>query len=219
MTIRQMTPDDQALLLRLTDIALQWAAGRITFEEVTQRIGKPPDQSDEFDLIRYEYYVNRVMTFEFVYDKLKLVDGKPSLAFFGLEVGSDVHANIPYECFDKLGLHRLVRGETIDGVRRERMDFFVPSGALDITGFYGTDYVSFGYRLPLPPDSLFDVYAGCSYYVEWIDANDAPTLGNIRKAENLRDLGVSRHYLTPQELEQRRQAAQAASDSIQRGPR
>ncbi|NML30656.1 hypothetical protein [Paraburkholderia antibiotica] len=205
---KQMTPDDQALLLRLTDIALQWAAGRITFEEVTQRLGKPPYHSEQVDIIKYGYFVKGVMSALFFYDKLKLVDGKPRIDFFQLEVDSDLRTNIPYECFDNLGLHRLVRGETIDGVRREGMDFFVPSGALDITGFYGKNYVSFGYRLALPPDSLFDVYLGASYDVEWIDANEAPVLGNIRKAENLRDLGVSRHYLTPRELEQRRQATQ-----------
>jgi len=59
----------------------------------------------------------------------------------------------------------------------------------------------------MPHDSLFDVAAGSSYLVEWIDDDDAPVLSNIRKAENLRTLGVGRYYLDAEELEQRYQAA------------
>jgi hypothetical protein len=149
------------------------------------------------------YYVSDAMRYEFAH---QLFEGNPRIYNFELDLNSDVRVNIPYQWFDSLGLPRLVRDESIDGIRREEADFFVPVGALDITGWYGLNYVSFGYRMPLPPDSLFDVILGTSYNAEWIDANDEKVLGNIRKAENLRGLGVSRRYLTPRELEQRREA-------------
>ncbi|NIF80397.1 hypothetical protein F3J20_23860 [Paraburkholderia sp. Cy-641] len=208
MTNRQMTSDQQAQLLRFTEVGLKWAAGQITFDDVIQRLGKPQYQSEQIDLIKYAYYQNGVMSMHFVYDKLKLVDGKPRIAFVEIEVSNDVRTNIPYEHFESLGLHRLVRGETIDGIRRETRHFFSPTGALEIPQFHGKNYVTFGYRLPMPRDSLFDVTAGFSYDVKWIDDSGPPALHNIRKAENLRGLGISRHYLTPKELEQRRQATQ-----------
>jgi hypothetical protein len=209
MTIRQMTPDQQALFLHFFETGLKWVAGHITFDDVVQRVGKPKNQSEQFDRIRYGYYLEDIMTIHFMYNKPKLVDGKPRIAYVKLKVGDYIRTSIPYERFDNmgLGLHRLVRGELIDGVRREHRDFFAPTGALEPSGFHGKNFVTFGYRLPMPHDSLFDVAAGSSYIVEWIDDDDAPVLSNIRKAENLRTLGVGRYYLDAEELEQRYQAA------------
>ena len=126
MTTRPMTPDQQALFLHFFETGLKWVAGHITFDDVIQRVGKPQDRWEELSRIRYTYFLEDVMTVDFAYDKLKLVDGKPRIAYVKLEVGDYIRTSIPYERFDNpgLGLHRLVRGELIDGVRREDRDFF-----------------------------------------------------------------------------------------------
>ena len=205
-TDKQMTSEQQAQLLQFTKVGLQWVAGQISFDDVIKRLGKPQYQSEQADLIKYAYYPEDVMSVYFLFDKLHPVDGKPAINAFQVKVGDGVHTNIPYERFDSLGLQRLVRGESIDGVRVEQRDFFAPAGIADVSGFYPDNFFGFNFRLPLPPDSLFDVYAGFGYLGQWKDEHGIPDLSNVRQAVDLRNLGISRHYLTPEEQEQRRLA-------------
>jgi hypothetical protein len=204
---RQATPNQVAQLLRFAEIGLKWATGQITFDDITQRLGKPQYQSEQADLIKYVYYHEGVASISFVYNKLKLIDGKPGIDFFGLKVSGGVRTSIPYQRFESLGLHRLVRGESIDGVRIEEGTFFVPVGVADAARFYPENLFAFNYRSPMPPDSLFDVYASLGYLGEWKDESGGMAeLSRVEKAVDLRDIGISRHYLTPEELERRRLA-------------
>ncbi|NIF51632.1 hypothetical protein [Burkholderia sp. Ax-1724] len=201
---KPMSAREQEQLLRFTEIGLQWIAGQITFDDVTRHLGKPQYQSEQIDLVKYAYYQEGVMSIYFIYNKLKLVDGKPGIDSFSIKISDDIHTNIPYERFESLGLHRLVRGESIDGVRIEQGDFFVPVEVADASRFYPENFFGFNYRLPMPPDSLFDVYVGLGYLGEWRDQGGGEAkLSKVRKAVDLRNLGISRHYLTPEELEQR----------------
>jgi hypothetical protein len=205
-TVRQeMSSEQQAQLFRLTKIGLSWVAGQMSFEDITRSLGQPEYQNEQADLIKYAYYPKGMAVY-FVLDKLHLVDGKPSIDFFRIKVDDSVRTDIPYAELDSLGLHRVVRGELIDGLRTEPGDFFAPTGIADVSRFYPKNYVGFTYRMPLSPDSLFDVYAGFGYLGQWINENGTAVLSNFRNAIDLRDLGVSRHYLTPDELEQRRLA-------------
>jgi|GEM_PF-989182 len=204
MTEKQMTPGQQEQLLRFTEIGLQWIDGRIAFDDVTRALGTPKKfEAPGDNVIDYAYF-QQGMTIDFIYNKLKLVDGKPGIDSFSIKISDDIHTNIPYERFESLGLHRLVRGESIDGVRIEQGDFFVPVGVADASRFYPENFFGFNYRLPMPPDSLFDVYVGLGYLGEWRDQGGGEAkLSKVRKAVDLRNLGISRHYLTPEELEQR----------------
>lgn len=96
----------------------------------------------------------------------------------------------------------VVRGELLDGVRTEKKVFFSPSGKLSQVPD-DPDHVGFNFRLPMPDDSLFDVYASLDYLGEWKDDKGVPDLDNLRKAVNLRKLYIGRHYLSPKELDER----------------
>ncbi|MFT4067896.1 hypothetical protein [Paraburkholderia sp.] len=211
MMEKQMTLDQQAKLLDFTRIGLKWIAGQISFDDVTGLLGKPLHCYESNQAIDCTYYPDKVMWVTFSLDKLHPVNSKPSIRDFRIKVEDlayNVHTDIPLENFDHLGLYRIVHGETIDGVRTENSDFFLPNGIIDPSGFYPDNYVSFGYRLPLPPDSLFDVYASFYYLGEWAKPTKerGATLDNLRVVVDLRNVAISRHYLTPEELEQRRLA-------------
>ncbi|WP_085486557.1 hypothetical protein [Paraburkholderia susongensis] len=206
-----MTFEQQAQLLHFTRIGLKWIAGQMSFDDVTQILGQPLRRYESDQTIDYTYYHEKVMLVTFSLDKLHTIHGKPRISDFRVKVEDlvhNVHTDIPLESFDSLGLHRIAHGESIDGVRTENSDFFSPNGITDPSGFYPDNYVSFGYRLPLPPDSLFDVYASFYYLGEWArpTGESGANLNNLRVAVDLRNLVISRHYLTPEELEQRRQA-------------
>ncbi|WP_157651569.1 hypothetical protein [Burkholderia ubonensis] len=202
---RTMTEVQQAKLMQFVRVGLQWVAGKIPFDEVERTFGKPKKyEADGVRMVDYAYYVgDDVITVEFFYDKLSPINGKPRLDGFELKVKEGVNTNIPYETWDGLGLARAKRGALIDGVRADQGDFFDPTGLRDITGWDPKNYVTFSYRLPMPPDSPFDVGAGFGYLGEWISEQGGATLSNFRNAVNLRDLGVGRHYLTPDELHER----------------
>ncbi len=208
VTIQMMTAAQQAKLIQFVRIGLKWVAGQMPFEDVVRMFGLPKERApDGVGWIKYTYYPDNVMSVTFTYNKLHLIDDKPGIDTFGIHVGyslsQDVYTDIPYETWDSLGLSRLVRGEPIDGGRREKEDFFDPTGRRDVSGYYPENYVSFGYRLPMPSDSPFDVTAAFGYLGEWINRAGRPTLSNLRSAVNLRSLSIGRHYLTPEELKQR----------------
>lgn len=205
---RVMTEVQQAKLMQFVRVGLQWVAGQIPFDEVERTFGKPKKyEAEGVRMIDYAYYVDDdVISVKFSYDKLSPIDGKPGLDGFELKVKEGVNTNIPFDTWDGLGLVRAKRGALIDGVRKDQGDFFDPTGLRDITGWDPKNYVTFSYRLPMPPDSPFDVGAGFGYLGEWVSENGGATLSNFRNAVNLRDLGIGRHYLTPDELQQREQA-------------
>ncbi|WP_157379622.1 hypothetical protein [Burkholderia ubonensis] len=202
---KQMTAEQQAILMHFTEIGLKWVAGQMSFEEVTRRLGKPEFHSEQIDIIEYAYFPEKVMSISFIFNKLRSTLGKPSIDTFSIEVRDDVRTNIPYERFDRLGLHKVVRGESIDGVRTETADFFYPTGIAQVYGIRPKNSVTFSYRLPLNPDSKFDVYAGFGYLGEWVSESGEWTLNNFRNAVDLRSLTIGRRYLTPEELRQRQQ--------------
>ncbi|WP_143135516.1 hypothetical protein [Burkholderia ubonensis] len=206
--VRMMTEAQQVKLMQFVRVGLKWVAGQISFDEVVRTFGPPEKyEAEGVRMIEYAYYVDDdVISATFSYDKLHRIDGKPSLYGMSLKIRDDVYTSIPYETWDHLGLHRLMYGELIDGARTETGDFFDPTGRRDITGWDPKNYVTFSYRLPMPPDSLFDVGAGFGYLDEWINERGDATLSNFRNAVNLRDLGIGRHYLTPEELQQRQLA-------------
>jgi len=205
---RMMTEAQQAKLMQFVRVGLQWVAGQIQFDDVERTFGKPKKyEADGVRMIDYAYYVDDdVISVKFSYDKLSPIDGKPRLDGVELKVKEGVNTSIPYETWDSLGLVRAKRGALIDGVRTDQGDFFDATGLRDVTGWDPKNYVTFSYRLPMPPDSPFDVGAGFSYLGEWISEKGGSTFSNFGNAVNLRDLGIGRHYLTPAELRQREQA-------------
>ncbi|OMG71148.1 hypothetical protein [Burkholderia ubonensis] len=205
-TGKQMTADQQAILMRFTEIGLQWVAGNMPFDKIVQRLGKPARQSDQSDIVEYSYYPDEVMAVYFTFTKLHPAGEKARISTFTIKVEDGVHTDIPYEHFDQIGLHRVVPGETIDGVLREASDFFSPSGRIDITRTMPENYVMFTYRLPLPSDSPFFVYVLPGYLGEWVNNSGEPTFSNLRRAVDLRNLTISRDYLTPEGFRQRQQA-------------
>ncbi|WP_143751964.1 hypothetical protein [Burkholderia sp. SRS-W-2-2016] len=207
MQKKQMTAAQQVQLLHFTEIGLKWVAGQISFDDVMLRIGKPQYRSQQMDLSRYVYDYEDVMSLYFVYNKRGPVDETPHIDSFVLKVSNDVRTDMPYQSFEGLGLHRLVRGESIDGIRTERGEFFVPVGVADASRFYADNLFGFNYRFPMPPASTFDVYASLGYPGEWrAESAGTEELARVGKAVDLRKLGISRHYLTPNELDQRRLA-------------
>ncbi|MFA8329952.1 hypothetical protein ACEPUE_32080, partial [Burkholderia ubonensis] len=86
----QMTVEQQATLMRFTEIGLQWVAGKMRFDEVVQRLGKPEYQSEQFDIVKFAYYPGDVMAISFTFNKLHPVEGKPGIDTFGIRIKDDV---------------------------------------------------------------------------------------------------------------------------------
>ncbi|MBN3776282.1 hypothetical protein G3O06_01730 [Burkholderia sp. Ac-20345] len=204
---KPMTDEQQAALMHFAEIGLKWVSGEVSFDEVVKVFGKPDYQTEDSNSIQYAFYPEKVMSVRFTLDKLNLIDGRPRIGAFSIKVNDGIHTDVPYDRFEKLGLRRVERGESIDGVRAEQGDFFYPAGVADVNGTRPRNYATFSYRLPLSADSPFDVYAGFGYLGDWInEASRAWTLSNFRNAVDLRILNIARNYLTPAELQQREQA-------------
>jgi hypothetical protein len=199
---KQMTADQQANLIRFVKAGLKWVSGDISFDEVVKISGKPQFVDEQSNSIKYVYYEDG-MSIRFFLSKLVANGGRPRVESFKVKISDNISTNIPYEEWDGLGLHRIVRGEKIDGVRTEEGSFFAPTGIAEVETIHPKNYVTYGYRLPMPPDSLYDVNAGFSYLGEWINDKGSPVESNFRKPVDLRDIGISRYYLTPEELQQR----------------
>ncbi|WP_322048573.1 hypothetical protein [Paraburkholderia sp. J67] len=203
LTKKKMTPAQQTKLLNYVDIGLKWIKGDIAFDEVVKVFGDPEFHSDQLGKIEYSWFPEKIMTVSFIFDRGNLVDGKPGIDTFNIRMSDDVHTSIPYEHFDSLGMKRIVRGERMDSVRTEKSDFFRPDGVIEFSGGLPKNYVSFGWRLPMPEDSPYDIRAGFGYLGEWIDQKKEMDFSNLRNAVDLRDVTISRFYLLPNELQQR----------------
>jgi hypothetical protein len=185
-----MSPEQQVELLRVTGIGLDWAQGRISFDQVKEKLGAPARHVGGYT--NAYVYFSDVATVKFVFDDHHLIDGSPAVKAFHLLVDPYLKPHIPMEDYEaKLGLHRLVQGEKIDGVRVETRKFFNP-GYVQPDDF--PNRVILGYRLPLRPDSLFDVYVD----VEYKGKNDPPGYRSLNNPENLRSIDINRDYLTPE---------------------
>ncbi|MCA8277943.1 hypothetical protein LGN17_36330 [Burkholderia sp. AU30280] len=203
---KQMDASQQEQLLRIFGIGLQWATGEISFDEVTRSLGAPSRYDATAwdagaDKSEYSYFLDG-MTVDFIYDKARLVDGKPAVNELRIDVDEHVQTNIPKEVFEtRFSLHRRVVGESIDGVRTETSPYFLPSG---IVAADNPNRARFGYRQLLPPDSPYDVHVGMDYLGKF--ENDGPEFRSLKNSVNLRAIQINRVYLTPKELQQREQA-------------
>jgi|GEM_PF-1901875 len=195
-----MTGEEQTQVLMAMKTGLRWAAGEITFEDVQKILGKYQDGPYESGSdISYMYYPDNSVSIEFLFKK-RLIDKKLIPDYFELRVSGHCITHITTESYETyLGLHRLVYGELIDGVRKEPRTFFNP-GLGDFLG--DRNHVGLSYRLPLPDDSPFDVYADFDFE----GRNDPPDYASLKTADNLRSVTITRTYLTQKELEERRMA-------------
>jgi hypothetical protein len=202
LVMKQMTPAQQEQLIRIFGIGLRWASGEISFDDVVRNLGKPGYQSDVLGELKYAYYVDNIMSIYFMFDKSRLVDGKPTVDRLRIEVAENVQTNIPKESYeDRLKLHRRVVGQSIDGVRTETEPYFLPSG---IVAGDDPNRARFSYRQPMPPDSPYDVLIGVDYL--GLFKHDGPEFRSLQHPLNLRGIQINRVYLTPEQLEQRRLA-------------
>ncbi|MBN3805573.1 hypothetical protein GXB81_21325 [Paraburkholderia sp. Ac-20336] len=198
---QDMTNEQQAQMLQAMKTGLRWVAGEITFDDVQWILGKYQDGPyDTGSALAYMYYPDSRVSIKFSFDKTRLTDRKPTVRYFQIRVNGNLKTHIAKENYETyLGLHRLVYGELIDGVRKEQGHFFSP-GMGDFLG--DRNHVGLSYRLPLSADSPFDVYA--DFYFEGRD--DPPDYVSLKTADNLRSVTITRIYLTPEELDQRRMA-------------
>lgn len=203
---RTMTEEQQAAIYRYTRIGLRWISGKISTDDVIKDFGNPEFNSDQLGGIEYAWYPGNVMKVMLLLKNKSINEGSGQVVSFEISVENDVLTNIPYQNFDDLGLSRLVRGEKIDGARIEAGDFYNPSGVVDPVGSLPLNLTTFAYRLPLPDDSPYDIYAGFDYLADLVSEHGPWNLGNIRKAVNLRELSIYSHYLTPEELDERKRA-------------
>jgi hypothetical protein len=197
--VKSMTAAQQQQMLGIAEVGLRWISGKIDFEDVKKAYGEPKSRRDTNE-IGYAYFPGDALTAAFYFDKERIVDGRPAVKRFVLTVDTYFEPHIRMSDYEtRLGLQRLVRGEKIDGLRVEVGDFFNPGSRC---AGCNPNNVMLGYRLPLSPDSLFDVNADFDY----LGNHDAPDRASLRDPENLREITFTRTYLTPTELEQRRAA-------------
>jgi hypothetical protein len=196
--VKSMTPAQQQQMLAIAEVGVRWISGEINFEDVKRMYGEPKRHwvDNEFG---YAYFPGSFLAAEFYFYKDRIIGGQPAVKRFVLTVNTYFESHIDMSDYEtRFGLHRLVRGEKIDGLRTEISEFFNPGRCADCD----RNSVLLGYRVPLPPDSLFDVY-GNFYY---LGKNDTPDYASLRDPKNLREITFTRTYLTPAELEQRRAA-------------
>jgi hypothetical protein len=197
--IKSMTSEQQQQMLETLQVGMKWIQGAVDFNKVKQALGFPTLLRDDIEQ-KYVFVVGHVLTAEFYFDKTRLVAASPVVERFVLTVDTYFEPHIRMSDYEqRLGLHRLIRGEKIDGVRTEISEFFNPGiRCVDCD----RNSVLLGYSLPLPPDSLFDVYGNFNY----LGKNDAPDYRSHRDPENLREITFTRTYLTPKELDERNAA-------------
>ncbi|WP_233833842.1 hypothetical protein [Paraburkholderia sp. ZP32-5] len=194
-----MTEEQQARVLQAMQTGLRWAAGETTFEDVKWILGNPagPIKRGIERVYRYELVE---ATLEFAFDGAQSDSSNQSPRYFQLRVDGGLITHISGEdCETYLGLRPLVYGELIDGVRKEQGHFLNP-GLGDFLG--DRNHVGLSYRLPLPADLLFDVYADFDFE----GRNDPPDYASLKTADNLRSVTITRTYLTQKELDERRTA-------------
>jgi hypothetical protein len=196
-----MTEEQQAQVLQAIKAGLRWTAGEISFDEVQRILGMYQGGPKETgSAISYVYYPGNRASIEFVFDKKRLTGQGAVPNYFELRITGYLTTHIQKQDYETdFGLHRLVRGELIDGVRKEPRTFF-NRGLGDFLG--DRNHVGLSYRLPLPDDSLFDVYAD----FDFDGRNDPPDYLSLKTADNLRSVTITRTYLTQEELDERRMA-------------
>jgi len=196
--IKSMTAAQQQQMLGIAELGLSWIQGKTALEEVQRKLGPPQHQTTSYRLS--DSYFWETFSVDFIFNEQISDDGNPAPRQFVITTGTYFEPHIRMSDYEtRLGLHRLVRGEKIDGLRTEISEFFNP-------GIRCADCdrnsVLLGYRLPLPVDAVFDVYGNFDY----LGKNDAPGYASLRDPENLRKITFTRTYLTPTELHQRRAA-------------
>ncbi|WP_143325654.1 hypothetical protein [Caballeronia sordidicola] len=196
--VKSMTPAQQQQMLAIAEVGLHWISGKINFDDVKRMYGEPK-QSWIDNEIGYAYYPGSFLAAEFYFDKNSLINGQPAVKRFVLTVNTYFEPHIRMSDYEaRLGLQRLVRGEKIDGLRVMERDFFNPGRCVNCD----PNKVILGYRLPLPSDSLYDIYVDFDY----LGKDDAPHHTSLRDPENLRAIHFNRRYLTPEQLDDRRAA-------------
>jgi hypothetical protein len=197
--IKSLTMAQQQQMLQIAEVGLRWVSGRIDFEDVKRMYGEPKRHWVDNE-IGYAYFPGSFLAAEFYFDKDRVIDGQPAVKRFVLTVNTYFEPHIRMSDYEtRLGLHRLVRGEKIDGSRVVRREFFNPGSRC---AGCNPNNVILGYRLLLPPDSLFDVYADFNY----LGSHDAPDYKSLHDPENLREITFNRRYLTPEQIDERRAA-------------
>ncbi|MBN3818248.1 hypothetical protein G3N57_17285 [Paraburkholderia sp. Se-20369] len=196
-TQRAMMPEQRERMLRVATIGLQWVAGKITIEDVERQIGKPR-RIWHLDGDSYMYgYDGFGASFKWHKDWEKKHSGFSRI--FNLGVEAWITSNIPRETYEsRLGLRKVKQGELIDGVREEELQYL----NRPILPTSNPKAVGLNYRLPLPDDTLFDVYA---HFVYEVVPGQTPA-STFENTTNFRSVDITRSYLTPEELEQRRLA-------------
>lgn len=193
MPTRTLSTAQQTALLHYTELGLRWIKGDISFEDVTDVMGEPELKLDQPGKTQYCYYVDDAMAVYFIFNRVsEAPGGTSSVAGFRIEAGDEIETHIPYEQFDRMGLQRVVYGEKIDEARIERRDFFVPVGVGDLSHSIPINSVSFWYRLPVPKNSPYDIYAAFNYLAELVRETGPWDLSIVRQATNLRYLGIAR---------------------------
>ncbi|KAE8757845.1 hypothetical protein FSO04_21840 [Paraburkholderia madseniana] len=201
--VKQATPEQQARALQAVELGIRWIAGKTSFDEIKQQLGSPK-RTWRFDFKKesgFAYYSD-IATLKFTLAEDYPSDKEASALSFQLEFNDGVSTRIRKEDYEtRLGLHRLVEGESIDGTRTESLRYFNP-WVIDPTS--SPDGVTFAYRLPMPVDSPYDVYVNVDYEAKF--EHDGPEFASLQSPVDLRRIEVRRSYLTLQELEQRRLA-------------
>ena len=200
---KPMSVQEQAQLFPFFEAGLAWATGTLSFDDIVRRFGKPKKYDDPgVNTVDYTYFLGDNVSIKFMFDRLYPIDGQPSVKTVLIGVDSLTTTDIPKESYEAtLNLHRVVRGESIDGVRNEQGSYFSPRGVI-IGG--DPDIVDFVYRQPLPSDSPYDVYVTVTYKGKY--EQDGSEFRSLQNPRDLRSIAIDRVYLRPEELEQRRLA-------------
>ncbi|WP_434665119.1 hypothetical protein P5W99_26440 [Paraburkholderia sp. A3BS-1L] len=204
---KPMTPEQQEALLRYTKIGLRWVRGEISLDNVIKNMGIPQFHSDQDGKIEYAWFPEKVMSVSFIFDTRNSTDGTPCVSEFNIQIEDDVSTNILYQNFDEIGMKRIERGERIDNFRVEQSDFVGYPYLFDIFGGTPINTVVFGYRLPLADDSPYDIEANIRYLAELASEKGPWDIRNVRRAVDLREVEIFRHYLTLEELDNRKSAS------------
>ncbi|MDR5743014.1 hypothetical protein QCE73_07560 [Caballeronia sp. LZ029] len=193
--LKMASAEQQRKILEWLKFGLDWARGRADSEELIRTFGRP----------KLDNVVRKVRSLDYFPDfasislESSIDDG--SAKAFTLTVSPELDTVIPKENYENiLGLHRVVRGELIDGQRREESNFFNPN----IVPNGNPDMITLIYRLPLPEDSPFDVYIDIDYLGK--NEFDGPDFDSLKRATNLRQITIHRFPLLLEELEQRNRA-------------
>ncbi|CAL8473906.1 protein of unknown function [Caballeronia sp. S22] len=195
--IKMASAEQQRKIFEWLKFGLDWASGRAGSEELIRTFGRPKLDNVLRKVRSLDYFPD----FASISLESNIDDG--SAKAFTLTVSSELDTSIPKESYENLlGLHRVVRGELIDGQRTEESDFFNPN----IVPNGNPDVVTLIYRVPLPSESAFDVYVDIDYLGK--NEFDGPEFDSLKRTTNLRKITIHRFPLLLEELEQRNRAKQ-----------